>query len=96
MKKIGQYCLDFADKNGLEAYSDSVGNVVILKPASKGYEDADTVMLQGHMDIVCQKEAELAFDFNKLGTSSFIISVMFFVLFIKSYRTVPKLILNQL
>ena len=38
----------------------------------------------------------IAFDFNKLGTSSFIISVMFFVLFIKSYRTVPKLILNQL
>ena len=67
MDEIGQFCLDFASKNGLKANKDEFGNVVIFKPASKGYENADTVMLQGHMDIVCQKETDLDFDFEKQG-----------------------------
>ncbi|MBQ2898084.1 MAG: aminoacyl-histidine dipeptidase [Clostridia bacterium] len=67
MQKIGDYCLEFADKNGLNAYKDEAGNIVIFKPASKGYENSDTVMLQGHMDIVCQKESGLEFDFKKDG-----------------------------
>ena len=67
MEAIGQFCLDFATKNNLVAYKDESGNVVVFKPASTGYENADTVMLQGHMDIVCQKEADLDFDFEKQG-----------------------------
>lgn len=71
MKAIARYCLDFAEKNGLDAYQDEAGNVVIFKPASKGYENASAVMLQGHMDIVCQKEADLEFDFEKDGIKPF-------------------------
>ena len=67
MEAIGQFCLDFASENNLEAYKDEAGNVVVFKPASIGYENADTVMLQGHMDIVCQKEADIDFDFEKQG-----------------------------
>ncbi len=72
MNKIGEYCLDFAKKNELLAYKDEHGNVVVFKKASKGYENADTVMLQGHMDIVCQKLAEIEFDFEKEGIKPYI------------------------
>lgn len=65
MTGIGDYCIDFANKNNLKAYKDEAGNVVIFKDATTGYENSETVMLQGHMDIVCQKEADLDFDFEK-------------------------------
>ncbi len=67
MERIGQYCIAFAKKNNLDAYKDETGNVVIFKDATKGYENSETVMLQGHMDIVCQKEADSEFDFKKDG-----------------------------
>ena len=63
-EKIRQYLLDFAQKNKLEANTDKIGNVVIKKPASKGMEQAPTVILQTHMDMVCEKNSDKEFDFD--------------------------------
>ncbi|MDE6269166.1 MAG: aminoacyl-histidine dipeptidase [Muribaculaceae bacterium] len=61
--KIRQYLLDFAAKHNLAAKTDEVGNVVISKPATPGHEDAPTVILQGHMDMVCESN-DKNFDFE--------------------------------
>lgn len=53
-EKIRAYLLDFAKKHNLDAKTDAVGNVVITKPATPGHENAPTVILQGHMDMVCE------------------------------------------
>nr|WP_319510246.1 aminoacyl-histidine dipeptidase [uncultured Draconibacterium sp.] len=63
-EKIRQYLLDFAQKNNLEANTDKIGNVLIKKPASKGMEQAPTVILQTHMDMVCEKNSDKEFDFD--------------------------------
>ncbi len=63
MKKIADYCVDFAEKNSLKYFRDKADNVVIFKNASKGYENSETVILQGHLDMVCQKTAEKEIDF---------------------------------
>lgn len=54
-KRISDYLMDFAAKRGLEAYQDELNNVVIIKEAAPGYEAAEPVILQGHMDMVCEK-----------------------------------------
>ena len=51
-EKIRQYLLDFAKSHNLEAKTDKVGNVVIKAPATPGHENAPTVILQGHMDLI--------------------------------------------
>ncbi len=61
MEKISQYCEDFAKKNSLRYLRDKANNVVIFKDGSKGYENAEPVILQGHLDIVCQSEREIDF-----------------------------------
>ena len=53
--KISNYLVDFAKERKLEYYQDSLNNVIIIKEASKGYEDAAPIILQGHMDMVCEK-----------------------------------------
>lgn len=58
-EKIAQYCLDFAKEHHLEARKDQVGNVVIYAPGTPGYEHSDTVILQGHLDMVCEKDPDL-------------------------------------
>lgn len=63
--KIRQYIIDFAKKQGLKTRTDKTGNVVILKPASSGMEKKPTVILQGHMDMVCEKNSDIKFDFTK-------------------------------
>lgn len=65
MEKISNYCVDFAKKHNLRYIKDEAQNVVIYKPASKGYENAAPVILQGHMDMVCQKTPDSNFDFLK-------------------------------
>jgi len=65
MEGISAYCMEFAKANSLQASQDEAGNVVIVKEASKGYEDAATVMLQGHLDMVCEKTSDSSFDFEK-------------------------------
>ena len=54
-EKISNYLVDFAKERKLEYYQDSLNNVIIIKEASKGYEDAAPIILQGHMDMVCEK-----------------------------------------
>ncbi len=61
-EKIRAYLLDFAQKHNLQAKTDEVGNVVITKPATPGHENAPTVILQGHMDMVCESH-DKSFDF---------------------------------
>ena len=62
--KIRQFLLDFAKGNNLVSKTDDIGNVLILKPATKGYENAPTVILQTHMDMVCEKNSDKVFDFD--------------------------------
>lgn len=61
--KIRQFLLDFAKAHGIEAKTDAVGNVVMKKPATPGHEGAPTVILQGHMDMVCESNHK-DFDFE--------------------------------
>ncbi len=56
-KQISDFCVDFAKKRGLKVYQDEYNNVVIYRPASKGYENAPGVIIQGHLDMVCEKES---------------------------------------
>ena len=67
MVKIADFCVDFAKKIGLSYVRDNANNVVIYKSASVGYENAETVILQGHLDMVCQKTEESKKDFLKDG-----------------------------
>ena len=64
-EQIVAYLQQFAASRGLECKTDKVGNVMIAKPASKGYEDRPTVVLQGHTDMVCEKKSTSNFDFSK-------------------------------
>ena len=60
---ISKYLVDTAKKLGLEARQDAAGNVLARKPASAGREKAASVCLQGHMDMVCEKNKDTAHDF---------------------------------
>lgn len=64
-KQISDYCVDFAKKRGLKVYQDEYNNVVIYRPASEGYEGAPAVIIQGHLDMVCEKESGIEHDFEK-------------------------------
>lgn len=67
MEKIADYCVDFAKRRGLRFFRDDTDNVIIYKSATVGYEGAEPVILQGHLDIVCQKTAERDIDFENEG-----------------------------
>jgi len=62
---IIEYLQNFAKSKGLEYKTDKAGNVVILKPATKGMESAPTVILQSHSDMVCEKNSGTIHDFRK-------------------------------
>ncbi len=62
---IAQFCADFAKKNSLRYIVDDAKNVIIYKDASRGFENAAPVILQGHLDMVCQKTPENPIDFEK-------------------------------
>ena len=64
---IAQYCLDFAEKRGLEAFRDDYGNVMIFKSGTQGYENSEPVILQGHIDMVCEKVPDSPYDMEKDG-----------------------------
>ncbi len=66
-KAVSDYCVDFATKRGLWYNQDSANNIIIKKPASKGYEACAPVIIQGHLDMVCEKSAESTIDFLKDG-----------------------------
>ena len=64
-KQISDYLVDFAKKRNLEVTQDEALNVIIRKPATKGYENAAPVIIQGHMDMVCEKTSGSNHDFKK-------------------------------
>ena len=63
-EKIIEYLVNFAITHGIEYQKDSIGNVVMRKPATVGYQDRPCVILQSHMDMVCEKLPEVDFDFE--------------------------------
>lgn len=63
-RKIRAYLLEFAKKHGLAAKTDEAGNVLIEKPASVGKENLKTVVLQSHMDMVCEKNKDTEHNFE--------------------------------
>ena len=64
-KAISDYLVNFGKNLGLETIQDKALNVIIKKPATKGYENAPTVIIQGHMDMVCEKNKDTEHDFTK-------------------------------
>ena len=62
---IGAFLVEYGKSLGLETLQDEIGNVLIRKPASKGMEEHPGVILQGHMDMVPQKNGDVVFDFEK-------------------------------
>jgi len=72
-KEVSDYLVDFAKKRNLEVIQDKALNVIIKKPATKGYEKGKSVILQGHMDIVCIKEENLDGTYiADLGSSNYV------------------------
>ena len=63
-EKMIEYLRSFGEKHGLETVVDETGNVVIRKPASKGYENRKTLILQSHTDMVCEKLVDVDIDFD--------------------------------
>lgn len=64
-QQIAEYVIDTAKKLGLIAKQDTFGNVVVKKPASAGYSRMRSICLQGHLDMVCEKNADKEHDFSK-------------------------------
>lgn len=66
-ERVIAFIQNFGEKLGLETYTDKVGNVIIKKPATAGMENRQTVILQSHLDMVHQKNADTLFDFETQG-----------------------------
>lgn len=64
-KQISDYCVEFAKGLGLEYIQDEANNVIIKKPGTAGYENAEPVIIQGHLDMVCEKTQDSDHDFTK-------------------------------
>jgi dipeptidase D len=64
-EKIAQFLYDWAKERGFEVVKDSANNIIIKVDASPGYEDAPIIVLQSHMDMVCEKTPESTHDFTK-------------------------------
>ena len=62
---ITKYLIEFGVNHGLETLTDEIGNVLIRKPATRGMEDRPWVCLQSHIDMVCEKNSDKVFDFQK-------------------------------
>lgn len=66
-RQISDYLKAFADEHGLYCRQDELNNIIMIKEASKGYEDHAPVLLQGHMDMVAVKDADCTLDMTKDG-----------------------------
>ena len=71
-ERIIQFMIDFGKQLGLETETDSVGNVLIRKPATAGMEDRQTMVLQSHLDMVHQKNSDTVFDFETQGIQMYV------------------------
>lgn len=65
--EISRYCVEWAKERGFKVRQDKRGNVVIWKPGTPGFEESEPVMIQGHLDMVCEREEDCEFDFEKQG-----------------------------
>jgi dipeptidase D len=63
-EKIAEYVFSVGKRNNLETFRDKFGNVIIRKPASPEYENRKTIVLQGHLDMVCEKNSDVTHDFD--------------------------------
>ena len=66
-KAASDYCVAFAKAHGFQVWQDQAWNIMMVKEASEGYEDAEPVILQGHLDMVCEKKPGCTIDFKKDG-----------------------------
>ncbi|MEQ8908041.1 MAG: aminoacyl-histidine dipeptidase [Vicingaceae bacterium] len=71
-ERVIKFIQDFGAQLGLDTKTDEVGNVVIKKPASQGMEDRKELVLQSHLDMVCQKNNDTQFDFDTQGIEMYI------------------------
>ncbi len=71
-RAISDYLAAFAGKRGLFCRQDALGNIIIVKDASPGYEEEPPIILQGHMDMVCEKEPDCAKDMETEGLDLFV------------------------
>lgn len=71
-EKITRFLLDFAERNKFEARQDEIGNVLICKPATSGRENDQVVILQSHVDMVCEKNSETRHNFETDAIKPFI------------------------
>jgi len=62
---MGEYVIEVAKKHGLEYKQDETGNIVVKKPGTSGHESAPITILQSHLDMVCEKNADVEHDFTK-------------------------------
>lgn len=72
MDAIASFVENFAKRQGLRVIRDAANNVIIFKPATKGYENAEPIILQGHLDMVCQAKADCPIDFETQGLEIYI------------------------
>lgn len=72
MDAIADYCVDFAKKHNLAYVRDQANNVVIFKNGTTGYEQSSPIILQGHLDMVCQKTPDCNIDFLKDGLDIYV------------------------
>ena len=66
-KAVSDWCADFARARGLEYHQDGDNNIIIIKEAAPGYEAAPPVILQGHLDMVCEQTADCQKDMSREG-----------------------------
>lgn len=71
-KRISDYCVAFAKDRGLEVIQDEANNVIIKKPGTAGYEECEPVIIQGHLDMVCEKTADSPHDFKTDGLELYV------------------------
>lgn len=71
-EKVRQFIIDFGNNLGLNVETDEVGNVLIKKAAYPGMEDRKTIVMQSHLDMVCQKNNDVDFDFDTQGIDMYV------------------------
>ena len=71
-ERVRQFIIKFGEDLGLNVETDEVGNVLIKKPATAGMENRKTIVMQSHLDMVCQKNNDVDFDFDTQGIEMYI------------------------
>lgn len=71
-EKVIQFIKEFGEKLGLPTTVDEAGNVIITKPATAGMDDRQPIVMQSHLDMVCQKNNDVDFDFETQGIQMYV------------------------